>query len=319
MSRASSFLAITTYLSLILQFLSLKEVVQIIVISKFHSKFLNNKKRKALVKKLVTYEYGNIWSIYNINLPYGQLTNLQFTKKLFTQFEFVKTVSKIQSNEILWTLNLIPILGPLGNYKIIKYWSDKLKLDRDEVLVFVYVSENYEWSIVELIKLLYNITIYRIMLHNNCKRKISFLFYNEYIKVSKQKKITNGIIALLYRIKDCVLKENRQSIVFIYNTFVILLFGQYLDYVSIELKDYTKISEYSDNKKLLLYLQNNEVRILNLKYILQKILKLTTIEIFGEYLKYNGHFTQSMKIALLTNTKTKAIVDDILLECIKFV
>ena len=147
-----------TYLTLIFLFLNIQQIIQIIVISKFHLKFLDNPKRNKLVKTLISYEYGNIWTIYDINLPYKNLTNLTFIHKLFNEFEFIMKLSN--SNIIPNThLKLTRTLAILGKQNCISYWKHKLKLKDQTQIVFPYITQNHEWPLKELIKQLQNIQI----------------------------------------------------------------------------------------------------------------------------------------------------------------
>lgn len=315
----SKLLENSTYCSLFLCFLSIRQVIQIISISKFHSSFLNNKARHHLVKQLISYDYGDIWTVYNINLPYKNIPNLKFIKILFNDFGFLKKLSG-QVSFMMLSSSIVPVLGKLGKYDIIEYWIHKLDLDEvvDHEVLFVEISEKCGWKFGELQGLLYNISIHRYLLHRSFSKRIRFIFLNECLFVSEKMKITNGMEALLYRFKDCVLRTRYTTIEFIFDVFLTLLLGKCLkfSFIRIMMKDYDDILEYNDRNCFMRYLKNNNLRMNNVKYVIKKLFSISHKAKLTRMIKMEGYeITKRMYVGILRDIKTHNFISKKLLNC----
>ena len=255
-----------SYLGIILEYFTIKEFLKIITVCKYYSEFLNDKKRNYLVKRLVSYDYGKIWTTYEIKLPFKNLKNLEFINKLYNDFDFIQNSVVLSTNLCKFSKYLvnclrctdrtlitaplfgsfsknIVILAPLGNYNCIKYWMEKKKVTFDNYL-FVFLSKYFDFTIDEFKQQLNGLTFptdlsyYNLLSFDDNQtifgNKIFYdfkrIFFEECINMSRKKKITNGIQAIFLKLTEnqCIFTPTYDGIHFMFKCVFLLVTGKYL-------------------------------------------------------------------------------------------
>ena len=347
-----------TYLSLFYEFLTIKEILKILTVSKYHADFLNKKKQNVLVKRLISYDYGQIWSYYNnITLPFAGLTNLQFINKLYNDFDFIKNCLFISFGKLnifskyilnsyrleylkyhatfLWVgqnenfieralfkscfTQYIIYLSPLNNYNCIKHWMNKKKVfSLDLMVLFVHLSTFHNFKVYELKEVLNGVIFPSDLAFYNLFTKFDefkIVFVQECINVSVKGYVTNGIKAILLKIKDGnhIITPTFDAIKFLFKIFTLLVMGKYLpSYVGNNLAtDLNVIGIFMSSIKDIKTINNS-------KYVITELLKITSPSYSNVFLSMiqNDYISNQMDFLIFRNKTCRNKIKHFLKDCL---
>lgn len=295
--NSSGLLVNGTYLSLVLSFLRLRTMFKnIIIISKYHYTFLNKSSNVTLVKELISHDFGNIMNAYKMKLPFKKLKNCLFIKKLYTDFKFIQKLfidSHVNSTVLLFKSvesEIIDTLAPLGKYNCIKYWIDnyekfhEIKIDLNiDWSLFTRLSKTFNFNSCELNKFLNHIQIPLNLGKESGNINYYFrkAFYGECINSAEEMHLTNGLVAILQKIKQkkCSIVPSYSDLKLIYTTFLLLVFGNIIvpkkikdewNWIQLELEE---VPYYNELENLKNYFNDNPLKLVNGKRVIKKILE----------------------------------------------